>query len=109
MDEGKYISYETYHQHGMLSLSSKKPKGKKRTMEKSTLLSASGVLFLVALAVFVFSFFYYHYANEKGLLGKTFHKKPTKPFVSFLFGILGTVILASSIISLVFWLVGPRG
>ena len=73
-------------------------------MEKTVLLSASGILFLIALAVFVFTYFYYHYANDKALFGRTYNWEPKKPLISMFFGILGTVLLASSIICLVFGL-----
>ena len=73
-------------------------------MEKSVFLKASGILFLIALGVFLFTFYYYHYAKDNGLLGKTYHETAKKPFVTLLFGILGTVLLAASIICLVFGL-----
>ena len=73
-------------------------------MRKKRCLSASGILFLIASAVFAFSYRYFHYAKENGLLGKTFHKKPNKPFVSMLFGVWAVVLLASSVVSLVYGL-----
>ena len=65
-------------------------------------LSASGVLFLISVALFALTFWYFHYAGENGLPGREYHEKPIKPFVSLLFGVLATVLLASSIICLVF-------
>ena len=72
---------------------------------QSVFLSASGILFLVAQAVFVFTFIYYHYSKDNGLFGKIFHRETNKPFISLLFGILGTVILAVAVIFLVFGLI----
>lgn len=71
-------------------------------MEKTAFFPASGILFLISLAVFVFTYFYYHYADEKALFGRTYCRETKKPLISLLFGILGTVLLASSIICLVF-------
>ena len=73
-------------------------------MGKSVLMRASAVLLLIALVVLVFSYFYYHYSQDNALLGKEYHEETKKPLVSLLFGILGTVLFASSIISLVFGL-----
>ena len=45
--------------------------------------------FLIALAIYVFSFYMYHYMGPDGSFGPVYHKTPVKPFVNLLFAIWG--------------------
>ena len=73
-------------------------------MTGAQLLLAAGILFLLAIADFLFTLHYFHHAKENGMPGGSYSKEPRKPLISLLFGILGTVLLAASMISLVFGL-----
>ena len=68
---------------------------------KQIMLNTSAILFAASVVVLVFTFFYFHFANEKGLLSKTFNKKPNKPFVSYMFGALGVVLFANAVTLLI--------
>ena len=56
--------------------------------------------FVLALAIFVFSYFLYHYMLPDGTFTTVFQKQPGKPLVTELFSILGTLFLFSSILSM---------
>ena len=64
---------------------------------KFIILSVSS--FILFVAIQVFTYFLYHYYTAGGF-GTVFQTEPYKPFVTFLFGILGTLFLFSAIISL---------
>jgi hypothetical protein len=70
-------------------------------IDGTILVKAAGRLFMTAVAVLAFTFYYFHYSKENGLPGLTYSKKTNKPFVSMLLGMLGTVLLSASIIFLV--------
>lgn len=55
----------------------------------------SSVLFVLTS---VFTYFLYHYYSAEGF-GVIWQEEPFKPFVTFLFGILATLFLFSSILS----------
>jgi heme/copper-type cytochrome/quinol oxidase subunit 1 len=74
-------------------------------MTKTNYLTASGILFLIAFIVFAFTFYFFHFIRENGLPGRQYYKNPNKPFISLLFGVLGTVLFAAAIVCLVFGLV----
>ena len=57
--------------------------------------------FIIALAIFIFSYFLYHYGLPEGGFSSIFNEEPAKPFVTLLFGIWGTNFLFASVISLV--------
>ena len=54
---------------------------------------------VLALAIFVFSYFLYHYMTPDGTFTVVFQTEPGKPLVTELFSILGTLFLFSSILS----------
>lgn len=76
-------------------------------MDRTALLKTAGVLFLIAIAVFVLTYFIFHYMQENGRFGKTIRKTPGKPFITQLFGVWGTVFLSLSIGALVLALTLP--
>ena len=55
--------------------------------------------FVLAMAIFVFSYFLYHYVTPEGAITLTYHPGPGKPLVTELWAILGTMFLFSSILS----------
>lgn len=54
---------------------------------------------VLALAIFVFSYFLFHYMTPDGTFTTVYQKSPGKPLVTELFSILGTLFLFSSILS----------
>ena len=54
---------------------------------------------VLALAIFVFSYFLYHYVMPDGTITTVFQKDVGKPLLTELFSILGTLFLFSSILS----------
>ncbi len=65
--------------------------------KKFLILSVSS--FILFVLIQIFTYFLYHYYTAGGF-GNVFHAEPYKPFVTILFGILGTLFLFSAIISL---------
>ena len=55
--------------------------------------------FVISLAIFVFTYFLYHYLGLDGF-GTIYQPTPVKPFVTLLFGIWGVTFLFSSVMSL---------
>lgn len=66
-------------------------------LDKQVLITTSIILFAIAFVVLIFTVFYYHFANEKGLLGKTYYKKTNKPYLSYMFGICGTIFFVNAV------------
>ena len=60
----------------------------------------SVISFLIALAIFVFTFYLFHYYGPDGF-GKVYQVTPVKPFVTELFGIWGVCFLFASVMSFV--------
>ena len=56
--------------------------------------------FLIGVAIFVFTYFLYHYLGPDCRFGAVFRCEPTKPFVTLLFGIWGTGHLFAAVTSL---------
>ena len=54
-------------------------------MEKAMMLKAAWIFLIMSIAMLAFTFRYFHYSKENGLLGTEYHKKTIKPFVSMLF------------------------
>ena len=54
---------------------------------------------VLALAIFVFSYFLYHYVTPTGAFTTVYQQQPGKPLVTELFSILGTLFLFSGILS----------
>ena len=67
-------------------------------MDKAMMMKAALIFLALALADFVFTFRYYHYAKDNGLLGKEFNEETKKPLVSVLWGVLGADLLFASIV-----------
>ena len=55
--------------------------------------------FFIALAIFVFTYFLYHYMGSDGQWLTVWQPTPGKPFVTLLFGIWGVMFLFSSVMS----------
>ena len=54
---------------------------------------------VLALAIFVFSYFLYHYVTPTGAFTTVYQQQPGKPLVTELFSILGTLFLFAGIFS----------
>ena len=76
-----------------------------RHMGKAIMMKSSLVLLVLAIAELFFTFIYFHYAKDNCLLGREYSKKPRKPVVSLLFGVLGADLMAASIVFFVLGLV----
>ena len=59
--------------------------------------------FVLSLAIFILSFYLYHYMLPDGSFTSAFQSQPGKPFVTLLFGIWGVTFLFASVMS---WLIG---
>ena len=55
--------------------------------------------FVLAMAIFVFSYFLYHYVTPEGAVTMVFQQEPGKPLITELWAILGVMFLFSSILS----------
>ena len=55
--------------------------------------------FILALALFVWSYFLFHYATPEGGFSLVYRAEPAKPLVTELWSILGVLFLFSSILS----------
>ena len=49
------------------------------------------VSFIIALAIYAFTYYLYHYLGTDGSFGTVFQSEPTKPLVTFYFGIWGVM------------------
>ena len=56
--------------------------------------------FAISLAIFVFTFYLYHYLGTEGHFVSLYQETPTKPFITLLFGIWGVTFLFASVMSL---------
>lgn len=56
--------------------------------------------FLTALAIFVFTYFLYHYLSPEGIFTPVLQETPVKPFITLLFGIWGVCFLFAGVMSL---------
>ena len=56
--------------------------------------------FALALAIFVFSYFLYHYTLPDGGFSSVYQTEPGKPLVTLLFSIWGVTFLFASVMSL---------
>lgn len=66
---------------------------------KQNFLKLSRLSFGLSLLIFVLDYFMYHYVTDCGI-SPVFREEAGKPFVTLLLGILGTLFLFSSIMSL---------
>ena len=55
--------------------------------------------FVLAMAIFVFSYFLYHYVTPEGAVAMVVQQEPGKPLITELWAILGVMFLFSSILS----------
>ena len=70
-------------------------------LDKQILITTSIILFAIAFAVWIFTFFYFHFADERGFFGKTYYKKTNKPFLPYMFGIGGTIFFVNAVTLLI--------
>ena len=73
---------------------------KKDKIMKKKFLILSVITFILALAIFAFSFFLYHFVGPNGEILSIPSAEPGKPMVTLLFGVWGTCFLFSSVMSL---------
>lgn len=59
------------------------------------------VSFVIALAVFAFSYYFYHYFGPDGSFGTVFYKQPVKPFVASCLGMWGVMHVFAAVTSFV--------
>lgn len=59
--------------------------------------------FVIAIAIFIFTFYLFHYLGPEGNFEPICHVTPEKPFVTLLFGVWGVCFLFAGVMS---WLVG---
>ncbi|MBE6020979.1 MAG: hypothetical protein E7228_04435 [Clostridiales bacterium] len=58
------------------------------------------VSFVLAIAIFVFTYFFFHYLGSEGVFTSVFHEEPVKPYVTELLGEFGVMFLFTGTISL---------
>lgn len=58
------------------------------------------VSFVMALAIYLFTYYLYHYLRPDGSFGTVFQSEPAKPLVTFYFGIWGVMHQFAAIVSL---------
>ena len=56
--------------------------------------------FVLALAIFVFSYILYHYSTPYGWFTSVWQPVPGKPLITFLFSMWGVMFLFSGVINL---------
>ena len=61
--------------------------------------------FLIARAIFAFTFYLFHYAGVDGGFVREYQETMNKPFVTLLFGIWGVCFLFASVMSFVVGLI----
>lgn len=66
---------------------------------KKKFLILSACSFILSFSIHMFTYFLYHYYGAGGF-DTIFHVEPYKPFVTLLFGFLGTLFLFASIMCL---------
>jgi len=74
-------------------------------MGKAIMMKSALLLLVLAAAELFFTFIYFHYAKDNGLIGREYSKQSRKPVVSLLFGVLGADLMAASIVFFVLGLV----
>ena len=55
----------------------------------------------IAVAIFVLTYFLFHYLGADGSFTAVYQETPAKPFVTLLFGIWGVMFLFAAVISVV--------
>ena len=66
---------------------------------KQKLLKLSMWQGIIATAIFVINYFFYHFVTDEGFT-IVWQPEPGKPFVAYLIGLLGVLFLFGSIVSL---------
>ena len=65
------------------------------------------VSFIIALAIYGFTYYLYHYLSEGGGFGNIYHEDPVKPVVTIYFGVWGVMhqfaALTSFLVGLIFF------
>ena len=65
------------------------------------------VSFAIALAIYAFTYYLYHYLGPDGSFGTVYYCEPFKPLVTFYFGIWGVIhqfaAVASFVIGIIFF------
>ena len=59
------------------------------------------VCFAIALAIYAFTYYLYHYLGADGSYGTVYHSEPAKPLVTFYFGIWGVMHQFAAVTSFV--------
>ena len=59
------------------------------------------VCFAIALAIYAFTYYLYHYLGADGSFGTVYHSEPAKPLVTFYFGIWGVMHQFAAVTSFV--------
>ena len=67
---------------------------------KKKLLYISLITLVIALAVFIVNYFFFHFVTDDGI-SLTWHPEPGKPFVTDLIGQLGVLFIWTSAMSLI--------
>ena len=58
------------------------------------------ISFILSVAIFVFTYFFFHYVGPDGMFTHVFHKEAAKPFVSQLLGTFGVMFLFGGVFSM---------
>lgn len=56
--------------------------------------------FIIALLIYIFTYFLYHYLGPDGSFVSVYRETAAKPFITFLFGIWGVTFQFAGVISL---------
>ena len=65
--------------------------------------------FLLALAIYVFSYYLYHYASPDGGFTSVYQLEAAKPMVTWLFAIWGVTLQGAAVVSLLAgWIFFPK-
>ena len=63
------------------------------------------VCFAIALAIYAFTYYLYHYLGADGSFGTVYHSEPAKPLVTFYFGIWGVMHQFAAVVCLLVGLI----
>ena len=61
--------------------------------------------FVLALAIFAWTYYLYHYMTPEGVFTDILRSEPGKPMVTYLFGVWGVTFLFASVMSLLIGLI----
>lgn len=59
--------------------------------------------FMIALAIYLFTYYLYHHLGADGTFSTAYHETATKPFITLLFAVWGVIHQFAAVTS---WLVG---